>query len=309
MRIRNLLFALLLTSATSTMAQMPLLSWVEIGVFGGVANYYGDLTQDYVVWDESHPAYGGFIKYNFNYRSGLKLDVIHGTISAADANSDRADQLLRNLSFTSDVTEVALVFEYSFPGMFPKELRMPFSPYANVGIAGFHFNPRTFFRGEWYDLQPIGTEGQGINELDFREPYSLYEFAIPFGIGVKWAFSERWNLGLEYAARWTFTDYLDDVSRTYVDRNLLIEENGILAYQLSNRTGEYLLADNIDFGTNDFRGDPTDKDWYMFVGLTLSRNFISGTDEGFISLDKPGLGCFQPKYVKKHTKKNYRSTF
>ena len=74
------------------------------------------------------------------------------------------------------------------------------------------------------------------------------------------------------------------MSRTYVDRNLLIEENGILAYQLSNRTGEYLLADNIDFGTNDFRGDPTDKDWYMFVGLTLSRNFIGGTDEGFISL-------------------------
>ena len=127
--------------------------------------------------------------------------------------------------------------------MFPKRVAMPFSPYANVGIAGFHFNPRTFFRGEWYDLQPIGTEGQGINELDFREPYSLYEFAIPFGIGVKWAFSERWNLGLEYAARWTFTDYLDDVSRTYVDRNLLIEENGILAYQLSNRTGEYLLAE------------------------------------------------------------------
>ena len=62
----------------------------------GVANYYGDLTQDYVVWDESHPYMGGFIKYNFNHRSGLKLDVIHGTISAADANSDRADQLLRN---------------------------------------------------------------------------------------------------------------------------------------------------------------------------------------------------------------------
>ena len=65
-----------------------------------------------------------------------------------------------------------------------------------------------------------------------------------FGIGVKWAFSERWNLGLEYAARWTFTDYLDDVSRTYKLTEICwIEENGILVYQLSNRTGEYLLAD------------------------------------------------------------------
>ncbi len=305
--MRGFLFISAICLSSVMQAQAPL-SWVEVGVFAGVSNYYGDLTQDYVVVKESNPAFGGFIKYNMTYQLGLKLNVNHGQIAADDANSDRADQQLRNLSFTSDVTEVALTLEYSFPGLYPKELRRPFSPYINAGIAGFHFNPRAFYRGEWYELQPIGTEGQGINFFDFREPYSLYELAIPFAIGVKWAFSERWNLGLEYAARWTFTDYLDDVSRTYVDRNLLIEENGIDAYALSNRSGEFLNADNIDFGNNDFRGDPTNNDWYMFFGLTLSRNFIAGTEEGFLSLDKPGLGCFQPKYLKKHTKKNYRST-
>jgi opacity protein-like surface antigen len=305
--MRLSIIALLLGTSGFAFSQAPM-SWFEVGVFGGVSNYYGDLTQDYVVVKESEPAFGGFIKYNMSYQLGVKLNVNHGRVTAADANSDRADQLLRNLSFTSEVTEVGLVLEYSFPGLYPKELRRPFSPYVNAGIAGFRFNPQAFYRGEWYDLQPLGTEGQGINEFDFREPYSLYELAIPFAIGVKWAFSERWNLGLEYAARWTFTDYLDDVSRTYVERNLLIEENGIDAYNLSNRSGEFLNADNIPFDNNDFRGDPTNNDWYMFFGITLSRNFIAGAEEGFLSVDKPGLGCFQPKYIKKHKKKNYRST-
>lgn len=304
--MRTVLLAFLIAIGSVIQAQAPI-QWIEVGVFGGVANYYGDLTRDYVVIGESHPAYGGFIKWNMNMNLGIKLNLYHGEVSAADANSDRADQKLRNLSFTSPVTELGLTFEYNFPGLYPKELRRPFSPYIYAGIGGFHFNPRAFYKGEWVDLQPIGTEGQGINSFDFREKYDLYALAIPFGIGVKWAFSERWNLGIEYGARFTFTDYLDDVSRTYVSRNLLIEENGILAYNLSNRSGEFLNTEPMDFDENDFRGDPTRTDWYMFLGLTLSRNFIAGTEDGFLTLEKPGLGCFQPKHTRKHTKR-YHTT-
>lgn len=304
--MRKTVLILLTVFSVSVYGQRPM-SWFEAGVMAGVSNYYGDLTQDYVVPGTSHPAFGGFLKYNMSYTMGIKLDVYHGTISAADSNSNRSNQLLRNLSFSSPVTEVGLTFEYYYPGFYPKKLQRPLSPYVYAGIAGFHFKPEAFYEGEWYDLQSLGTEGQDINSLDFREPYSLYELAIPIGIGVKWAMTERWNLGLEYGARWTFTDYLDDVSRTYVDRNTLIEFNGIDAYNLSNRTGEVLFGEPIDYSLNDFRGDPTNNDWYMFLGITLSRNFISGTEEGFLTLDKPGLGCFQPKKNKKN-KKNYHTT-
>lgn len=304
--MRKIILVLFTCIPLFSIAQKPI-QWFEVGVMAGVSNYYGDLTQDYVVPKTSHPAFGGFIKYNMSYQAGIKLNVYHGTISAADSNSNRQNQLLRNLSFSSPVTEAALTFEYYFPGLYPKELRRPLSPYVYAGIGGFHFNPQAFYEGEWYDLQPIGTEGQDINELDFREPYSLYDWCIPFGIGAKWSFTERWNLGVELGARWTFTDYLDDVSRTYVDRNLLIEFNGIDAYNLSNRTGEYLNGEPIEYDFNDFRGDPTNNDWYLFLGITLSRNFLSGTEEGFLTLDKPGLGCFQPKKSKKQ-KKNYHTT-
>ncbi|MBC8173324.1 MAG: outer membrane beta-barrel protein [Chitinophagales bacterium] len=304
--MRKFTLLVLICCSIPAFAQRPI-SWVEIGLMAGVSNYYGDLTHDFVVPRTSHPAFGGFIKYNMTYKSGIKLSINHGTISAADSNSNRSNLLLRNLSFSSPVTEVALTFEYAFPGLYPDNLKRPLSPYAYVGLAGFHFNPEAFYEGEWYELQPIGTEGQDINELDFREPYDLYDLAIPFGIGVKWAFTERWNLALEYGARWTFTDYLDDVSRTYVDRNLLIEFNGIDAYNLANRTGEYLGGEPIEYDFNDFRGDPTNNDWYMFLGFTISRNFIGGAEEGFLTLEKPGLGCFQPKKSKKQ-KKNYHTT-
>lgn len=304
--MRTIILAAALFLANLLQAQAPM-QWIEVGVFGGVSNYYGDLTRDYVVISESNPAFGGFIKWNMNMNAGIKLNVNQGEVSAADANSNRADQLLRNLSFTSSVTEVGLTFEYNFPGFYPKELRRPLSPYVYGGIGGVHFNPRAFYKGEWYELQPLGTEGQGINEFDFREKYPLYALTIPFGIGLKWAFTERWNLAIEYGARFTFTDYLDDVSRTYVSRNLLIEENGITAYNLSNRSGEYLNTEPMDFNENDFRGDPTRNDWYMFFGLTISRNFIAGTDEGFLTLDKAGLGCFQPKQTRKQNKR-YHTT-
>jgi len=279
------------------------MSYFEVGLMGGVANYYGDLTHDYVVAKESNPAYGGFIKYNLDHRMGVKFNVYSGTISAADKNSSRASLNARNLSFTSSVTEVAFTFEYNILGFRPVEFRQRYSPYVYAGLAGFHYNPQAYYEGEWYDLQPLGTEGQGMEIFPYREKYSLYQFAIPMGIGFKYALTERWNLGVEYGARWTFTDYLDDVSKTYVDRNLLIEANGIDAYNLSNRSGEYLLGEPFDYQNNDWRGDPTNTDWYMWLGVTFSRNMIKGIEEGFKTSTKSMLGCPGPRHINKPKKR------
>ena len=298
MKIVKLLGFIFLSGSLS--AQM---SYFEIGLMGGVATYYGDMTPDCVVLKESHPAYGGFVKYNVDAKKGFKFNVYSGTVSAADKNSDRANLNARNLSFTSNVTEVAFTFEYNFLGYRPVEFKQRISPYAYAGLAGFHFNPQAYYEGEWYDLQPLGTEGQGMENFPYRDKYRLYEFAFPFGVGIKFAMTERWNLGLEYGARWTFTDYLDDVSRTYVDRNLLIEANGIDAYNLSNRSGEYLFGEPFDYQNNDWRGDPTDTDWYMWFGLTLSRNMIKGVEEGFRTSTKDILGCPGTRHINKPKKR------
>ena len=62
----------------------------------------------------------------------------------------------------------------------------------------------------------LGTEGQGDSAYPDRKPYNTMGFCIPFGVGVKYAINDRMNIGLEITHRFTTTDYLDDVSKTYV---------------------------------------------------------------------------------------------
>ena len=80
--------------------------------------------------------------------------------------------------------------------------------------------------------------------------------------------------GIELKFTKTWTDYLDDVSTSYVSQDVLIAENGILAWNLSNRTGEFLDTEPLNWDDGVQRGDPADKDWFIVGGITLARNLI-----------------------------------
>jgi hypothetical protein len=91
------------------------------------------------------------------------------------------------------------------------------------------------------------------------------------GIGFKYSFDRRWGIGLEYGIRKTFTDYLDDVSTTYVDHTVLLANRGIQAVEMSFRTPELPTHGNDRYPQNgSIRGRKDKKDNYYFLGLTLS---------------------------------------
>jgi len=157
----------------------------------------------------------------------------------------------------------------------------PFSPYVFVGIAATHHNPKTEYQGEWYELQPLGTEGQGI--MGYAPKYDRVIVAIPYGGGIKYALSERLTVGFEMGVRKTFTDYLDDVSTTYVTR-------GELALALSNRTGELLNGEPIQFEEGDRRGNPDNDDAYLIGGFSISYNIIGAGGYNY-GRKKKRTGC------------------
>jgi hypothetical protein len=159
-------------------------------------------------------------------------------------------------------------------------------------VAIFSFNPKAKYEGPWqtttqgepysgwYELQPLGTEGQGTTEYPDREPYALTQVSLPFGMGIKWNFTQTLSLSLEWGMRKTFTDYIDDVSTTYVDPELLKSENTEIAMFLANRTFEdvadaynnqYPVAEAKDMEGQQ-RGNSENDDWYSFLGITLSFN-------------------------------------
>ena len=248
--------------------------YAEIGILAGGSTYLGDISEVAFTAKETHPSIYGFFKWNFNPYIGVKLSGGYGRISGDDANSSRAYANLRNLSFTSDIYEGALLFEWNLTGFTAKRLRQRFSPYVFAGVSVFNHNPRAFYNGQWIDLQPLGTEGQGTTAFPERDPYGLTQVGVPMGGGVRIALTEKWTLGAEVKFTKTFTDYLDDVSTTYVAQDVLIAENGILAWNLSNRTGEYLNTEPLNWDEAVVRGDPADKDWFIVGGITIARNLL-----------------------------------
>jgi hypothetical protein len=148
------------------------------------------------------------------------------------------------------------------------------------GGSVFRFNPEREFDGNYIELQPLGTEAQGAPGYD--EPYSLTNFALLFGGGLKFIIKERFTIGLEIGGRKTFTDYLDDVSGKQVNFLDVLENNGSLAAQLSNpKPGLPPEGENSLYT----RGGEFE-DWYFMGGLSFSFAFGGGT-----GVHSRGIGC------------------
>ncbi len=269
--------------------------YLDAGILLGASNYLGDLSKNSsaVYPGETKPAIGVLARYNFSDRFGARLGLTYTSVSGRDANV-RQDEFIRqrNLSFNSRIVELSLLGEVNLPGYQPYGLFRPFSPYLFGGVAIFNYNPRTRYLGNWVKLQPLGTEGQGLAQYPGRRRYSTVSLAIPFGAGVKYALTDKLTLGLELGARYTLTDYLDDVSGTYVSYPELLAGNGPLAAALGNRTGELLGKEPVTVLTGTQRGDLSSKDWYFILGATLTYNFIDNGLMGSRKRSKRRAGCY-----------------
>ena len=239
--------------------------------FAGVANYQGELQDKKFTFQQSHPTLGIGLAYEITSHWSATASLKFGKIEGNDATSI---QLARNLNFTSPVSEFQLGLEYD---LFDLEERSV-TPFIFGGIAVFHFNPSTIdSSGNKVALQPLGTEGQGF--YLGRKKYALTQISIPMGGGFKFALNDNVRLGIEVGFRKTFTDYLDDVSTTYADRDLLIANNGALAAQVAFRGDE--LKTGLSYPpANTIRGNSKTKDWYYFTGVSLSFRLGTGNGNG-----------------------------
>lgn len=240
-------------------------SAAEIGFFGGGSYYIGDLNPNRHFVD-SKPAFGMIFRYNLSTRYSLRANVTYGNIYANDADNTDAFKVNRNLSFKSHLLELAFGMEIDMFKYRITDMKYPITPYFFYQFAYARINPKTDYGGNEIALQPLGTEGQGTGLVGTkRNRYSLNQFTVPLGIGLKFNLRPRVAMSIEYGIRKTFSDYFDDVAGKYVDQDYLRAENGPLAADLSDRS-LVLYGDNT--GTN--RGTSASKDWYAFYGIMLT---------------------------------------
>ena len=240
--------------------------------YAGGLYYLGDLAplSSALSVSQYNPGLGLSIGKEINQTFDIHLKYIYGRISASDKDARDPARRLRNFSFVSSIYDLGLITEINLNRWLKGLNRYGLRLYYSTGVSLFHFNPQAVYQGRLVKLQPLGTEGQGNALLSDKEKYSLTQLSIPFGFGVQFDLSDEFELGLEIIPRWTFTDYLDDVSGAYIPLNDLAVNNGDLAAALSNRTGELTGMHSVDQPVGSLRGNPNIADWYMYLGVYFS---------------------------------------
>ncbi len=300
MKSKLLLLTIFVFALTIANAQAWRRSRHEIQMGIGASNFLGDLggsrgvgthgVKDYN-FQSSRPTIMAGYKYMLTPAISLKASFITAYVSGDDALTKNFVRQNRNLSFRSGLWETAISVEmYPFTEHVRHNYRVSgtwgsksitVSPYFVTGIGFTFFQPKAKYNGEWVKLQPLGTEGQGL--AGRPDKYKRYTLAIPLGIGAKFLIDKHWSIGIEASLRYTFTDYIDDVSTSYYLPNEIEAAYGPVAAALSDRaldpslgyTGVYQYAN----GANNYlqRGDPNYNDAYTFTIISVHYRLIKGT--------------------------------
>lgn len=266
---------------------------LELGGSAGVMNCLTDLGGNKGIgkkfikdlnWKNTKPALGIYLMGMYKNVVGLRLEGTFGTVTAYDSilkdvASSTFGRYERNLSFKSKIADFQLSFEVH-PLYFKNYEDEPprFSPYLVAGVGLFGFNPQAYLYGQWHDLHPLRTEGQGFAEYPGHSPYKLTQINFPVGLGIKYEINSFLNARLELVYRFLTTDYLDDVSTIYINpdlfANYLPSHLARLAVQLHDRQTELNPSHETIIGGQ--RGDPKDND--SFFSIQLKIGFVFGRE-------------------------------
>lgn len=264
-----------LFSGRTLSAQNSVVQEGEFGIGVGAAHYFGDLNTRAKL-NAAKFAGSIFFRKNFSNYIALRIGASFAQLGYSDRyNTHNEYMYRRNLSFNSKVWELSLQGDFNFFRFMPGEAEYSFTPYITLGAGIFSYDPYAYLRGEKVFLRPLGTEGQGNSLYPDRKQYSSMGISIPFGGGVKYALNERFNIGFEILHRFTNTDYLDDVSKTYVDPAVFpanpdgSTSNGLLLSDRSYEIGEPIGGPGIQ------RGNSKQKDQFVTAMFHLTFNIQS----------------------------------
>ena len=220
---------------------------VDIGVFGGAGTYFGDMTT--IDFQKSiNPAYGGFVRYNFNPRYALRFNVINGTIGAVekyDIKAFNADPNYKPWEFSKNVLDISLNFEWNYLKYIVGDKATPWSTFlfGGVGMQTYKYEK---------DSLALVSRVVDLSYFDNADNSgSVYAPTISFGLGVKYNLSKRWGIGVEGGLRKSFSDKLDNLDDPL----------------------SYVNSDNVQIKyTDQFHNN----DWVSYFGIHLVYKLIYG---------------------------------
>jgi hypothetical protein len=221
------------------------------------------------------------ISYRYRFKPFFATSSIIdiGQVKGDDKLTLEPARSARNLNFKSTLftayqrLEFLFYFKesfghkYNFKGVSGKKNHNE-QIYLFAGVGLCYFNPMGNYNGQWVKLRPLHTEGQGFPNRP--KEYSLVTPIIPVGLGFRMGIDRMWRVGLEITYFKTFSDYIDDVSTTGFDTDLLQEKYGTVAAYMSNPARSE--QQKAWFSNGQQRGNPKYKDAFVYANVIVVRN-------------------------------------
>ena len=256
----------------------------DYGASLGFTGYQGDVAQQDVEFGDAAGGGGLFLRYHFTPQHAIRASANYFLITGDDTEkSEDFRRIDRAVTFRNSIIEFGVNYQYNILPFSAGSKRANAAPYVFLGISGISHSPQGQLYEEWYDLPDLQTEG---------EEYNTFSLAIPYGVGFTYSLGRNLiNIGVEFGHRFTFTDYLDDVSDTY-NTNLAGELSSPLSTEEKQRallavpsvTVAFPNAESVDDipeeiirqavanRAGDIRGNPDRNDAYWYLGFTVSKS-------------------------------------
>ncbi|PCJ83876.1 MAG: hypothetical protein COA57_10330 [Flavobacteriales bacterium] len=253
----------------------------DVGITLGSSNYLGEMGGKEKTgrpWlldmklSQTRWAMGGFYRYRIMENLFVRADFIYFRIQGADSLSTNPPRVARNLHFRNDIFELTARAEYVFYSVHDVghtgRYLLNFNTYVFLGAGGFLNNPKAKYQDKFVSLRPLETEGK---------KYSKFQFSMPIGAGFYYTYKRQHRVGFEIGWRFTLTDYIDDVSKTYPYDTTGMSPDAIALSDRSQgkagtdgfpQTGNYGPTFNPDHENP--RGNPKRQDNYLLATLHYS---------------------------------------
>lgn len=311
-RFPRYIFAFLLILPLFANSQSTRWKRLRYEFFGGIgaSGFLGDLggadqigthyVRDYE-FSMTRPAFTVGGRYMIRRRLAVQTALSYAWIRCDDRKTQETFRHNRNMQVMTPLAEWQVRMEYTIltektghrynirnvRGLIGNHIVID----AFLGGALFFFYPmgrdsRPEGTGKYYGLRNVGTEGQNFSAT--RKPYSLFSFSIPMGLQFKYIINRKWSISWEIGYRQTFTDYIDDCSKTYVDGEAVALYNRnshvnptLAAYladpQLSKGVDPHVSVPNDNTtATGQQRGNNRYYDVYLLSFFTLNYKVRTG---------------------------------
>lgn len=245
-------------SLTQKRKPLNYINYIGISSNFTTALYYGDLCNGLECF-KPLPSVGIGGEYRFSESLLFRTELNYIRMSATDIGHKYEE--IRGLSFYSNTIDfnVNVVYDiFEFNKMYRR--RVAVAPYITIGIGFVTVNPKAKYFGEKYNLRPLETEGV---------KYSPLALTIPYGMGFRFNINPHNTFALEGNLRYTFTDYLDDVSSRYDPNKKALPDDDISKI-LSDRRSEQGVHKSVYSGV---RGGAKVKDMYFMASIKLTHTF------------------------------------